>query len=132
MISSVYRVVLMIRRSRRHTATSPENTIPMSARKGCRREVQRINEAYSVLSDEQKKAQYDNMGHETFTNASKGSYTGGGAYGGGDSPPTSRVSVISLISLAGVKGVRVRSQVPICSCASRSVLKKQYPVLTGT
>ena len=43
----------------------------------------KINEAYSVLSDEQKKAQYDNMGHETFTNASKGSYTGGGGYGGG-------------------------------------------------
>ena len=42
-----------------------------------------INEAYSVLSDEQKRAQYDNMGHETFTNASKGSYTGGGGYGGG-------------------------------------------------
>lgn len=42
-----------------------------------------INEAYSVLSDEQKRAQYDNMGHETFTNASKGSYTGGGFGGGG-------------------------------------------------
>jgi molecular chaperone DnaJ len=42
-----------------------------------------INEAYSVLSDEQKRAQYDNMGHETFTNASKGSYTGGGGFGGG-------------------------------------------------
>lgn len=41
-----------------------------------------INEAYSVLSDEQKKAQYDNIGHEAFTNASKGSYSGGGGYGG--------------------------------------------------
>ncbi|MDO9326425.1 MAG: DnaJ C-terminal domain-containing protein, partial [Methanoregula sp.] len=29
------------------------------------------------------KGQYDNMGHETFTNASKGSYTGGGQSGGG-------------------------------------------------
>jgi molecular chaperone DnaJ len=36
-----------------------------------------------VLSDDQKKAQYDNMGHETYTNASKGSYTGGGGFGGG-------------------------------------------------
>jgi len=41
-----------------------------------------INEAYSVLSDAQKRQQYDRMGHEAFTNASKGSY-GGGGYGGG-------------------------------------------------
>jgi molecular chaperone DnaJ len=50
--------------------------------KGAEEKFKKINEAYSVLSDEQKKAQYDNMGHETFTNASKGSYSGGG-YGGG-------------------------------------------------
>jgi len=42
-----------------------------------------INEAYSVLSDETKRAQYDNIGHDAFKNASKGSYTGGGGYGGG-------------------------------------------------
>jgi len=50
---------------------------------GAEEKFKKINEAYSVLSDEQKKAQYDNMGHETFTNASKGSYTGGGHGGGG-------------------------------------------------
>lgn len=42
-----------------------------------------INEAYSVLSDATKRAQYDNIGHDAFKNASKGSYTGGGGYGGG-------------------------------------------------
>jgi molecular chaperone DnaJ len=50
---------------------------------GAEDKFKKINEAYSVLSDEQKKRQYDNMGHETYTNASRGSYTGGGGYGGG-------------------------------------------------
>jgi molecular chaperone DnaJ len=43
----------------------------------------KINEAYSVLSDPQKRAQYDHMGHETYQSASKGSYTGGGGFHGG-------------------------------------------------
>jgi molecular chaperone DnaJ len=50
---------------------------------GAEDKFKKINEAYSVLSDEQKKRQYDNMGHETYTNASKGSYSGGGGFNGG-------------------------------------------------
>lgn len=42
-----------------------------------------INEAYSVLSDSQKRAQYDQLGHETFTSASKGQYTNTGGFQGG-------------------------------------------------
>lgn len=40
-----------------------------------------VNEAYSVLSDTQKRAQYDRFGHQAYTESSRGSYAGGG-YGG--------------------------------------------------
>ena len=40
-----------------------------------------INEAYSVLSDESKRRQYDQLGHDNFTNASKGNYSGAGGAG---------------------------------------------------
>ena len=42
-----------------------------------------ISEAYEVLSDEQKKAAYDQYGHEAFTNSGGG---GRGGFGGGRHP----------------------------------------------
>lgn len=51
---------------------------------GAEEKFKEINEAYSVLSDSQKKSQYDQLGHTNFTNASKGQYSGaGGTHAGG-------------------------------------------------
>ena len=38
-----------------------------------------VNEAYHVLSDADKRAQYDQLGHDAFTQAASG---GGAGYGG--------------------------------------------------
>ena len=41
-----------------------------------------INEAYEVLSDEKKRAQYDQFGHAAFDPTASGGYSGGGGFGG--------------------------------------------------
>ena len=44
-----------------------------------------VNEAYQVLSDADKRAQYDQLGHDAFTQASQGGGAGGfGGFGGFD------------------------------------------------
>jgi len=41
-----------------------------------------INEAYSVLSDETKRSQYDQLGHDAFEQAQQGGGAGGNPFGG--------------------------------------------------
>ena len=41
-----------------------------------------INEAYQVLSDQEKRAQYDQLGHDAFVNGAQSGFGGGGFSGG--------------------------------------------------
>ncbi|MEG0994439.1 MAG: molecular chaperone DnaJ [Bacilli bacterium] len=52
---------------------------------GAEAKFKEVQEAYSVLSDSQKRSQYDQFGHDAFTNGSNGNNGGGfsGGFGGG-------------------------------------------------
>lgn len=47
-------------------------------------EFKKINEAYKVLGDEQTRKQYDQFGHDTYTQNKKAGYGGGGGFSGFD------------------------------------------------
>ena len=50
---------------------------------GAEAKFKEINEAYTVLSDEQKRKQYDQFGHDAYTQgASQGGFGGAGGFGG--------------------------------------------------
>lgn len=50
---------------------------------GAEEKFKEITEAYEVLSDDNKKAQYDQFGHAAFGNGGQGGFGGAGGFGGG-------------------------------------------------
>ena len=68
-----------------------------------------VNEAYSVLSDPQKKAQYDQFGHAAFENG------GGGGGAGGVAAASRTFSTRSSAAAGAVPGVPARSAVATCA-----------------
>lgn len=55
----------------------------LNKEEGAEAKFKEINEAYTVLSDEQKRKQYDQFGHDAYTQgASQGGFGGAGGFGG--------------------------------------------------
>ena len=50
---------------------------------GAEEKFKEITEAYEILSDDNKKAQYDQFGHAAFGNGGQGGFGGAGGFGGG-------------------------------------------------
>ena len=69
--------------SKRHTEPLPKSTIPMPIQgdKEAEKKFKEASEAYSVLSDPQKRQQYDQFGHAAFDG---GAGAGAGGFGGFD------------------------------------------------
>ena len=68
-----------------------------------------VNEAYSVLSDEEKKAQYDQFGHAAFEQGGGGGYSYGGAGGFGDFGGFDMGDIFSSIFFRSIYGNRLQT-----------------------
>ena len=97
-----------------------------------------VNEAYHVLSDADKRAQYDQLGHDAFTQAASGGGAGYGGFGqggfggfggfGGGSRGGRRVIFSTCSPAADADGAMARSRALTSAMIWRSPFAKQRPV----
>ncbi|KAL6981660.1 hypothetical protein U1Q18_023285 [Sarracenia purpurea var. burkii] len=77
---------------------------------------QDVQKAYEVLKDEEKRAQYDQLGHETFENAANGGGMGGGQWGPDFNPFTdifNNDNIFNTIFNRGMGGKDVKVSVEL-------------------